>query len=239
MADPRFPERGDDISELVRNRQQRRPGPADDDSDDSGAAAAAVETGADTARPEAVQPEAVQSEAVQSEAVRAEARRADLVKADDVKADLVQTDPKDGADAAVERAGSAGSEPDPGARSDAYAAFGQPPVPAKPPVPAAARTAGADPLLQEGTAEALRRTWRRIQHDFVDNPNKAVAEADSLVQHTAAQVAAELEKLRTELRDSWNTEGRSGAADDRRRTTEELRLLLQEYRKLLNKLLDL
>ena len=205
MADPRFPERGDDISELVRNRQQRRPGPA------------AEESAADV----------VQADAVQSDAVRAEMRKAELVKADDVKADLVKTDPKDGTDAV----------------------FGPPPVPATPPVAtppvatppvaAAARTAEGERLLQDGTSEALRRTWRRIQHDFVDNPNKAVAEADSLVQHTAAQVAAELEKLRTALRDSWNTEGRAGAAVDGRRTTEELRLLLQEYRKLLNKLLDL
>jgi len=232
MADSRFPERGDDISELVRNRQQRRPGPAEDDSEAPGTDA--VETSAG-----AVRPDALSSDAVRPDAVRPDVRRADLVKADDVKADLVKTDPKDGTDAAVERAGSAGSDPDPEARADARAAFGPPPVPATPPGPAAARTTGADQLLQDGTAEALRRTWRRIQHDFVDNPNKAVAEADSLVQHTSAQVAAELEKLRTALRDSWNTEGRAGVAGDGRRTTEELRLLLQEYRKLLNKLLDL
>ena len=232
MADSRFPERGDDISELVRNRQQRRPGPVEDDSEAPGTDA--VETSAG-----AVRPDALSSDAVRPDAARPDVRRADLVKADDVKADLVKTDPKDGTDAAVERAGSAGSDPDPEARADARAAFGPPPVPATTPVPAAARTTGADQLLQDGTAEALRRTWRRIQHDFVDNPNKAVAEADSLVQHTSAQVAAELEKLRTALRDSWNTEGRAGVAGDGRRTTEELRLLLQEYRKLLNKLLDL
>ncbi len=222
MADPRFPERGDDISELVRNRQQRRPGPTAEES-----GADAVGTGADAVQPEAARTDVARTDVARTDLARTDVartdmRKAELVKADDVKADLVQTDPKDGPDAA----------------------FGPPPVPAAspvaaPPVTAAARTAGAERLLQDGTSEALRRTWRRIQHDFVDNPNKAVAEADSLVQHTAAQVAAELEKLRTALRDSWNTEGRAGAAVDGRRTTEELRLLLQEYRKLLNKLLDL
>jgi hypothetical protein len=70
----------------------------------------------------------------------------------------------------------------------------------------------------------MARRWEAVAATFVDDPHKAVEEADALLGEVVQRIADE----RGRLRQRW-----SGPATP---ATEELRLLLQHYRDLLQAL---
>lgn len=93
-------------------------------------------------------------------------------------------------------------------------------------------------LFPEGSGEKLRDRWQHIQIDFVDDPRHAVEEADTLVEQVAGQLTAAITANRRALRDGWDKQGAGSAADDSGFPTEQLRTTLQQYRSMLNQLLD-
>ena len=104
--------------------------------------------------------------------------------------------------------------------------------------PAARPVTGADSFFQGNATGKLRADWLGIQSDFVDDPRRAVEQADILVERAATQLADSITARRRELRDQWYPEGADSgdtAGDD---STEQLRTRLKEYRQLLNQLLE-
>ena len=79
--------------------------------------------------------------------------------------------------------------------------------------------------------DELRSRWTAIQSQFVDQPCTAIEQGDTLVAETIEKLQTSLTDLHSRLRERWyNTDDAS---------TEDLRLTLQEYRSLFNRLLDL
>jgi hypothetical protein len=126
---------------------------------------------------------------------------------------------------------------------------------------AAGRTAGIEPMADlDGPlisdADELRTSWQRIQAAFVDDPRDAVADAAGLVEHTAQALTGALRQRQRQLRDMWDPDGmpdgveyadsggtapRAASPDGDRQAadgpdTEQLRLLIQQYRALFNHL---
>ena len=110
------------------------------------------------------------------------------------------------------------------------------------------------PLLSD--ADELRTSWPRIQAAFVDDPREAVADAAGLVEHAAQALTSALRQRQRQLRAVWDRDGMPdgtqyadsggtapGAASpdgDRQAAdgpdTEQLRLLIQRYRRLFDQL---
>lgn len=83
-------------------------------------------------------------------------------------------------------------------------------------------------------AEGFRTRWDAIQTGFVDEPRRAVEEADSLV----AQVIKRLSEVFADERS--HLEGQWGRADrDDQASTESLRLALRKYRSFFERLLSM
>jgi hypothetical protein len=97
------------------------------------------------------------------------------------------------------------------------------PVPA--PSTGSAGPRAATTLFDDGAADGFRNRWRELQAGFVDDPAQAVRAADELVD----EIMRELAERRRSLGDQW----RDGPAD-----TEELRVVIQEYRAFFNQLLN-
>ena len=117
-------------------------------------------------------------------------------------------------------------------------------------------SAGLDgPLLSD--ADELRTSWPRIQAAFVDDPREAVADAAGLVEHAAQALTSAVRQRQRQLRAVWDRDGmpdgveyadsggtapgaaapdgdRQAAADGP--DTEQLRLLIQRYRRLFDQL---
>ena len=68
----------------------------------------------------------------------------------------------------------------------------------------------------------VRRRWHATQGVFVDDPGRAVREADELAAEVCDAVVAEMDARRSALRSAW--EGGDG------RDTESLRLAMRDYR---------
>ena len=119
-------------------------------------------------------------------------------------------------------------------------------------------TRAADPdgqLLSD--ADELRTSWPRIQAAFVDDPREAVADAAGLVEHAAQALTSALRQRQRQLLAMWDRDGMpdgveyadsggtapgSAAPDGDRQAaadgpdTEQLRLLIQRYRRLFDQL---
>lgn len=107
--------------------------------------------------------------------------------------------------------------------------------------PAAAGTAGtgeaAGPadreshasLLAEDERHGIVTRWKAIQADFVDEPRRAVAEADALVTELMQRLAATFAREHTELEQRW-----AGGTEV---STEDLRQSLRRYRSFFERLL--
>lgn len=96
------------------------------------------------------------------------------------------------------------------------------------------RTVGDEPLprsLEAGGAGEPWERWRRILGDFVDDPRRAVSEADELVGELIAVLVAQLQREKGELERRWSHVDAV--------STEDLRLCLQCYRDLFDRLLPL
>ncbi len=85
-------------------------------------------------------------------------------------------------------------------------------------------------LFPEADANALRERWRDVQTAFVDEPRRAVQDADALVADLMQRLAETFANERSALEGQWD---RSGDV-----STEEMRVALQRYRSFFDRLLS-
>jgi hypothetical protein len=84
-------------------------------------------------------------------------------------------------------------------------------------------------LFEEPDAERLRTRWTDIQGGFVDDPRRAVQQADVLVAEVIKRLVDGFASERAGLEPKWD---RGDSV-----TTEELRVALQRYRAFFDRLL--
>ena len=87
------------------------------------------------------------------------------------------------------------------------------------------------PLLVESQAQEFRSKWEIIQIGFVDEPRKAVEEADGLVAAVIKRLADVFAQERSKLERGWDR------GDDV--STEDLRVALQRYRSFFSRMLSI
>jgi len=95
--------------------------------------------------------------------------------------------------------------------------------------PRAAREAPA-PLFNSGDASGYRTRWSAVQTGFVDEPRKAVEEADALVAEVMKRLAEQFAEARTRLESEWERNDRV--------STEDLRQAMHRYRAFFERLLS-
>jgi hypothetical protein len=88
----------------------------------------------------------------------------------------------------------------------------------------------ATPLFVENEAQEFRSKWERIQTGFVDEPRKAVQDADSLVANAIKRLAEVFAEERSKLERDWDRGDNV--------STEDLRVALQRYRSFFGRLLS-
>lgn len=88
---------------------------------------------------------------------------------------------------------------------------------------------GDAPLLTAEHASGLKTQWDAVQATFVDDPRRAVENADHLVAQAMARLADTFAQERANLEQQW---GRGQEA-----STEDLRQALQRYRAFFQRLL--
>jgi hypothetical protein len=86
------------------------------------------------------------------------------------------------------------------------------------------------PLLPQDFVQDLRGRWDRIQAGFVDEPRKAVQEADELVAQAIKRLAETFANERNNLEGQWDRGDNV--------STEDLRVALQKYRSFFHRLLQ-
>jgi hypothetical protein len=89
----------------------------------------------------------------------------------------------------------------------------------------------AAPLFSSSEANDLRARWDAIQVGFVDEPRRAVEQADKLVAGTMKRLAEIFAEERSKLEAQWD-QGENVS-------TEDLRLGLRRYRSFFSRLLSL
>jgi hypothetical protein len=85
------------------------------------------------------------------------------------------------------------------------------------------------PLIPKRETEDLRLRWTAVQSTFVDNPRKAVDDANALVSSAMKQIEESFRSQRTQI-EKQLTKGVAAS-------TEDLRVALQNYRTLFDRLL--
>jgi len=88
----------------------------------------------------------------------------------------------------------------------------------------------AAPVFPTQEAQELRGRWDNIQAGFVDEPRRAVEEADELVAQTMKRLAESFAEERARLEGQWDR------GDDV--STEDLRIALRRYRAFFGRLLS-
>src|SRR5271166_2776073 len=86
------------------------------------------------------------------------------------------------------------------------------------------------PLFPSGELDGLRRRWKEVQIAFVDEPRKAVEQADGLVASAMKRLAEVFAEERAGLEQQWD---RGDSV-----STEYLRVALQRYRTFFDRLLS-
>jgi hypothetical protein len=86
------------------------------------------------------------------------------------------------------------------------------------------------PLLPQQEGADLRERWSAIQAGFVDEPRRAVEDADGLVAQAMKRLAEMFADERSKLEHQWDR------GDEV--STEELRVALQRYRSFFDRLLS-
>ncbi len=86
------------------------------------------------------------------------------------------------------------------------------------------------PLFAEQDAASLRKLWSDVQAGFVDEPRRAVEQADSLVADVMKRLAEGFANERASLERQWDRGDNV--------TTEDLRIALQRYRSFFDRLLS-
>ena len=89
----------------------------------------------------------------------------------------------------------------------------------------------APPLFADDELGGYRTRWSAIQTGFVDEPRKAVAEADTLVAELMKRLAEVFSDERRQLETQWEK------ADQV--STEDLRLAMRRYRFFFERLLSI
>jgi hypothetical protein len=84
-------------------------------------------------------------------------------------------------------------------------------------------------LLEDGELRGITMRWKDIQAEFVDEPQKAVQEADALVAELMQRLAVMFANERAELENRW--------AGGDQVSTEDLRQGLRRYRSFFERLL--
>lgn len=92
-----------------------------------------------------------------------------------------------------------------------------------------ADTAEHAALFEDADSERFRGRWHEVQAAFVDDPQRAVRDADQLVAELMQTLAATFAERKESLDAQWQS---SGEAE-----TEELRLALRRYRSFFDQLL--
>jgi hypothetical protein len=87
----------------------------------------------------------------------------------------------------------------------------------------------ASPLFPEKESNDFRTRWTDIQAGFVDEPRRAVEQADALVAEVIKRLADSFAAERSKLESQW------GRGDDV--STEDLRVALRRYRSFFDRLL--
>jgi len=85
-------------------------------------------------------------------------------------------------------------------------------------------------MFKSDDAERFRSRWTDIQAGFVDEPRRAVEQADGLVADTIKRLAEVFAEERSHLEEQWSR------GEDV--STEDLRLGLQRYRSFFDRLLS-
>ncbi|MEV7299596.1 hypothetical protein [Streptomyces clavifer] len=91
-------------------------------------------------------------------------------------------------------------------------------------------SSAGQPLLPAEEQDTLTRRMQQAVSDFVESPRQAVEEAESTFDRIVADLTEALEERKHVLRSSWHTE-------DTEARTEELRVALQQYRDVSERLL--
>jgi len=86
------------------------------------------------------------------------------------------------------------------------------------------------PLFPSSEAESFKGRWRSIQSGFVDEPRRAVEEADQLIAEVMKALAGSFADERRNLEQQWDRGDVS---------TEDLRLGLRRYRSFFDRLLSI
>jgi len=79
--------------------------------------------------------------------------------------------------------------------------------------------------------EDLRGRWAGIQSSFVDDPHKALQDADALVSSAIKQIEESFHDQRSQLEKQWSKGSEA--------STEDLRIAVQHYRAFFDRLLSL
>ena len=87
------------------------------------------------------------------------------------------------------------------------------------------------PLLPKLEADEFHNKWNTIQTGFVDEPRRAVQEADKLVARSVQRVAEVFAEERAKLEQQWSR--------GEQISTEDLRVVLQRYRSFFSRLLTI
>lgn len=95
--------------------------------------------------------------------------------------------------------------------------------------PEAENAATNAPLFEPGDADGYRTRWSAVQTGFVDEPRRAVSEADGLVTEVMDRLSSAFANERRRLESQWSR--------DERVSTEDLRVALQRYRSFFERLL--
>jgi hypothetical protein len=90
-------------------------------------------------------------------------------------------------------------------------------------------SAGQAPLLTADKSNTYSSRWQDVQAEFVDEPQKAVRDADGLVAEVIQSLAASFADQRKELEDQWSKGSEV--------STEDLRQALMQYRSFFQRLL--
>jgi len=86
-------------------------------------------------------------------------------------------------------------------------------------------------LFETAVLNDFNSRWSEIQTGFVDEPRRAVQQADALVSDVIKRIADSFGRERTQLEQQWDR------GDDV--STEDLRVALQRYRSFFSRLLTI
>jgi hypothetical protein len=86
-------------------------------------------------------------------------------------------------------------------------------------------------LFEQSVLSEFNTRWTDIQTGFVDEPRRAVKQADALVQDIIGRIADSFSNERSQLEQQWDR------GDEV--STEDLRVALQRYRSFFSRLLSL